>query len=65
MRAKKKEKLIIAKEYWTRHWHKEPCHPHIVNINIVLFSHKMPSHAKKEPAAIVAMSKLEAAGVVL
>jgi len=67
-------KAIVAREYWTRRWYKEVCLPQVVHVNIVLYSHRMPSHAKKGPPtsqvipeALVtaAIANLEAAGVAI
>lgn len=74
MEAKKEGKSVGAEECWTRRWHKEPCLPWIVNVSIVLFFHKLPSHAKNKPLAthvileasvIVTSANLQAAGAVM
>lgn len=74
MRLKKEGKSLVAREYWTSHWHKEPCLSQVVNVSILLFFQRMPSHAKKEPppthvileASIGAtLANIEAAGAVL
>lgn len=71
---KEEWKSVVARECWTRHWQKELCLPQIVNVSIVLFSHRMPTHTKNEPLpthiipkafAIVALVNLKAAGALI
>ena len=74
MKSKKERNSVVARECWTRRWQKEPCLPQVVHVSIVMFSHRMPSHAKKGPPAThvipeasvaAALANLEAAGVVM
>ena len=74
MKARREGKVVVARECWTRRWLKELCLLQIVHVNIVLYSHRMPSHAKKGPptshvipeaSVVAAIANLEAAGVAI
>jgi hypothetical protein len=74
LRSKKEGKSVVARDCWTRRWQKEPCLPEVVNASIVLFSHRMPLHAKKGPPATqiileafvaAALGNLQAFGAVM
>ena len=74
MKAKREGKAVVARECSTRRWHKELCLPQMVHVNIVLYSHRMPLHAKKGPptshvipeaSVAAAIANLEAAGAAL
>jgi hypothetical protein len=71
MKARRKGKSVVARECWTRRWQKELRLPQVVHVRIVLYSHRMPSHAKKGPptshlipesSVIAAIANLEAVG---
>ena len=72
MKAKREGKVVVARKYWTQRWHKELCLLQVVHINIVLYLHRMPLHAKKGPPTshvipealvIIVIANLEAMGV--
>ena len=74
MKAKREGKAVVARECWTQRWHKELCLPQVVHINIVLYLHRMPSHAKKGPPTshvipealvIIVIANLEATGITV
>ena len=50
MCLKKEPKSLVARECWTRQWTPEVTHPQRINITIVLYLHRMPSHKGKGPS---------------
>ena len=38
--------MVIVRECWTRQWTKEATLPEVIHCKIVLFSHRMSSHAQ-------------------